>query len=91
VQTAARMNAAASANSAGVTAPSTKDQDPERIDFPGFCSCMKKLENEDFCGLKQIMGRKDEIEVDLACTQRTLSYFERKAKNVRPKNASPTK
>jgi len=93
VATAARMLKNGSvANGNGLAAPSL-NQDPERIDFPGFCSCMKKLENEDFCGLKQIMGRKDEIEVDLSLSAgtRTLSYFERKAKNVRPKNASPAK
>eukprot|EP00392_Amoebophrya_sp_AT5.2_P010885 g10952.t1 len=94
VATAARMLKNGSvANGNGLAMQERGQPDPERIDFPGFCSCMKKLENEDFCGLKQIMGRKDEIEVDLSLSAgtRTLSYFERKAKNVRPKNASPAK
>ena len=49
----------------------------DRVDLAGFCSSMKKLEDCDFCGLKAIMGRKDEVEVDSSIT-RQMSYFERK-------------
>ena len=49
----------------------------DRVDLAGFCRTMKRLENEDFCGLKAIMGRKDEVEVD-ATVHRQMSYFERK-------------
>ncbi|CAD7955909.1 unnamed protein product [Amoebophrya sp. A120] len=64
--------------------------DTDRIDFPAFCLCMKKLEAEDFCGLKSIMGRKDEVETDLSIATRQLSYFERKAQTTRARG-SPAK
>ncbi len=31
----------------------------ELIDFPSFCKVMKKLENENFLGLKKLMGHED--------------------------------
>ncbi|CAD7965180.1 unnamed protein product [Amoebophrya sp. A25] len=65
------------------------DHAAERIDFTGFCSAMKKLENEDFCGLKAIMGRKDEVDVDLdlSAATRHRSFFERKAASTRARNS----
>jgi len=56
----------------------------EKIDFSGFCRCMKKLENENFCGLKAVMGRKEEVEIDVGDgVDRQLSYFERKAASTK--------